>query len=50
MIDFIVVATTLYFLYQGYLWLLDYIKKEEDKHNKMLRRSEDEHDATDWRI
>ena len=50
MIDFIVVSTTLYFFYKGYFCLLNYIKKEEDKYNKMLRRSEDEHDATDWRI
>lgn len=48
MIDFIVVTTTLYFFYQGYLWLRKRIDDEERKHNEIIRLSEDEHDISDW--
>ena len=48
MIDFIVVATTLYFFYKGYLWLRKRIDDEERRYNKIFRLSEDEHDISDW--
>jgi hypothetical protein len=50
MIDFIVVATTLYFLYQGYLWLRKRIDNEERRYNEIIRLSEDEHDISDWGV
>jgi|TARA_E500000318_G_scaffold88489_2_gene85750 hypothetical protein len=50
MIDFIVVTTTLYFFYQGYLWLRKRIDDEERKHNEIIRLSEDEHDISDWGV
>ena len=50
MIDFIVVFTTLYFFYKGYLWLRKRIDDEERRHNEIFRLSEDEHDISDWGV
>tara|TARA_R100001443_G_scaffold6985_1_gene16081 strand:- start:3535 stop:3687 length:153 start_codon:yes stop_codon:yes gene_type:complete len=50
MIDFIVVSTTLYFFYKGYLWLRKKVDDEERRNSEIIRLSEDEHDGSDWGV
>lgn len=49
MIDWVLSVLSIYGVYRGYIWLKDYIEKEE-KENEIFRRSEDENDITDWWI
>ena len=50
MFDIIILGTFFYVLYKGYLFALDYLNKEEKKYNEILRKSEDEHDISDWGV
>tara|TARA_B100000575_G_C22998984_1_gene575728 strand:+ start:395 stop:547 length:153 start_codon:yes stop_codon:yes gene_type:complete len=48
MVDYIVFVVVLYGCYCGWFKLQDEIKKIENKEKEIFRKSEDEHDLTDW--
>lgn len=50
MIDAILSILSLYGVYHLYLWIINRIDEEDRRENEILRRSEDEHDISDWGV